>query len=203
MVSGALPHILKGLGACLGQELEQDPTVFVVGLHLVSLDDGVKNVYEPVRVPYEDLMTALARAEALPWGRIAAAIPHPSMREGADHGAGDSDYYCSLCKGIRDQTSAAYLLPIGPVAGAQVSYGIPYDEGDTDSPSITPGLDVIHPNANYHEPSPIYGVKVAFAHVENGLPERIDLSKEAHQARRERLGKLADQANYYVVTHFD
>jgi hypothetical protein len=36
---------------CLGQDLEQNPTFFVVGLHLVSLDENVENVYEPVHQP--------------------------------------------------------------------------------------------------------------------------------------------------------
>lgn len=218
---------IDAFGAALGRRLavlavgdhsasDTRPTLdahCVVGLLLTSLEDA----YEPVRLDRATLLEAQGEADALPWDDIAALVP-PGRETG--HGDARTDL-------LAQQRSAPYAVPIGPVAGVSVTYGIVVGEEDPDEPfgygeeddfvaryvdcpggpgRTVPGLDFHRAQAaGFEAPAQgVYGIAdVAFGHVEHGVPEPIDLSPAAHEKRRARLGALAAEAEYHVVLHFD
>jgi hypothetical protein len=164
---------------------ERPDSSFTVGLHLVSLHE-VETIYEPVAVPYAESLRAVERAKALPWDRIQACIPEGELRDGlVEHG-----------------DPKLYAVPIGPVAGVAVSFGVLIATG-SDPATKVPGLEVQETNAHDDPPHSVYGIDVAFGHVENGKSEPIDLSAAAHRKRQEIVGALVERAEYYVTGHFD
>ncbi|WP_186382763.1 hypothetical protein [Amycolatopsis rhizosphaerae] len=170
----------------------------------------------PASVPYQDLTTAVARAEALPWDRISALI----VACGQDGPRQLSD------------DVVVHATASGPLAGVKVGYGVrvdlrpiePDDEDwddedddedwDEDGPvfdettgvaALVPGLSLIRGTLIDQTPQSdaVYGVQVGRAFYDEPKPIVLDFSEAAHAERLGRLGVLADQAAYHLIAHYD
>lgn len=163
-------------------------------------------------VTHQDMIAAVARAEALPWDKLGELISS-SEKDGPRR---------------LDDGMALYATASGPLAGVMVGYGVPVDlrrvvdEDDEDEDdwddeddlffdettgvaSVVPGLRLIQGNLMDQTPQPdaVYGVEVARALYDQPKPIALDISDAAHADRVDKLGELSAQSAYHLIAHYD
>jgi hypothetical protein len=169
---------------------------------------GSTDTTQLTSLAYNDLLSGVAQAEALPWDRIAEVVAF-----------GERDGEKEL-----NEVLGLYATATGPLAGVVVGFGVPVmlrdpDEGwepgldverrflddPTTVAATVPGLAVVGGNGTdqTRQSTATYGVEVASELYDGRLPAPVDISAAAHADRMRRLAQLSDQSAYHLMAHYD
>ncbi|MBV9382459.1 MAG: hypothetical protein JO242_17550 [Streptosporangiaceae bacterium] len=185
-----------------GIAISQAPLNCVIGL--LAFYTGTY----PGSISYDRLITAVEKAQKLPWADIARLLPE----------GGSVRFH-------HNSDVALHLTACGPLAGGLVVHGALVDlRGDRSEEfwdvedaeaelradengvaALAPGLDLVHGTIMGQAPQDeaVYGVLVAKALYEGPLPTVVDISMAAHRDRIAKLGALAGQSGYYLIGTYD
>lgn len=160
----------------------------VVGFPVLTVDEALGTwQVDPVVVD-----AAVVRARGLRWDDVSALL--------AGCGAGDAALLSDI---------GVYTVATGPSSGVVLAYGVPLTGtsspyGSSATAPARPALAVVAAGGADHRPRArrVYGITIIARSHREGPTELVDLSPAARRRHRARLGALADQSSYQLMSHF-
>jgi hypothetical protein len=160
----------------------------VVGFPVLTVDDALGTwPVDPVVVD-----AAVVRARELRWDHLSALL--------SVGGAGGAAHLSDI---------GVYTVATGPSSGVVLAYGVPltgtsYPHASSATAPARPALAVVAAGGADHRPRArrVYGITIVARSHREDPTELVDLSPAARRRHRARLGVLADQSSYQLMSHF-
>lgn len=161
--------------------------ICVVGIPVLTVDDALGTwQVDPVVVD-----AAVVRARRLRWDDLPALL--------AGRGAGEVVPLSDI---------GVYTVATGLSSGVVLAYGVPLTgtslpHGSSSTAPARPALAAVAAGGADHRPRAlrVYGITIIARTHREGPTELVDLSSAARQRHRARLGTLADQSTYHLMSH--